>query len=288
MSEEKKVITGLSPSSFAEFTACNRKWFFRKVAKTPIDSDASEDYSAFNLGKAFHKALEDTKHNLEGYTHAQAVDVCAQFDVADEEDVLMIYAMLGRYKLLHAVENLEVIACEVVINTPEFYGITDAVMRDKEGLLWIVDIKTAATFQSSLLSTAPSHPQLNLYAKYFDQIAYSVGLKDAPFGGIRLRTTTKSRLTKKPTESATDFIARLSKSIKSSDIVVPRSELNVESISEQHMAVYERTSKAQAGDLEKFAPNYGNCMSYFRPCNYFSQCNKRVFTAPSAVMFVEV
>ena len=83
MSDEKKTITGLSPSSFSEYSACNRKWFLRKVARVPIDPDASEDYSAFNIGKAFHKALEDTGHNLAGFTHVQCVAVCAEFGVAE-------------------------------------------------------------------------------------------------------------------------------------------------------------------------------------------------------------
>lgn len=283
-----KKPTGLSPSSFGEFSACSRKWFLRKVAKAAIDPDASEDYTAFDLGKAFHKCLEDTKHDLAGFTHSQCVTVCAQFGVVDADDVAMIYAMLSRYKELHAVENLKVIACEVVIDTPDFYGITDAVMQDSEGLLWIIDIKTAATFQSSAISTAASHPQLNLYAKHFDQVAYSVGMKDAPFGGIRLRTTTKSKLIRKATETMPDYIARMAKGIKSSDIAVPKSSLNIEQIAAQHAAVFARTSVAKIEDIENFPPNYGNCMSYFRPCNYFSQCNRHTFTSPPNVQFIEV
>lgn len=288
MSVEKKTITGLSPSSFSEFSACQRKWFLRKVARVPIDSDATEDYSAFNVGKAFHKALEDTNHNLQGFTHAQCIAVCAQFDVTDGDDVAMIYAMLGRYKELHALEDMKVIACEVVIDVPEFYGITDVVMQDIDGALWIVDIKTAATFQQSMLATVSSHPQLNLYAKYFDQIAYAVGLKDAPFGGIRLRTTTKSKLIRKATETVPEYIARMSKGIKSNEIVVPKGALNVEAISTQHLAAFSKTSTAKAEDIEKFPCNLGNCMSYFRPCNYYSRCNKHNFSEPPATLFLEV
>jgi hypothetical protein len=290
MSEVVEVVKprGLSPSSFSEYSACQRKWFLRKVLKAPIDSDATEDYSAFMVGKAFHKALEDTKHSLTGYTHAQCVAVCAEFDVTDDSDVLMIYAMLGKYKELHAQEDMRVIACEVVIDVPEFYGITDVVMQDTDGCLWIVDIKTAATFQQSMLATVSSHPQLNLYAKYFDQVAYAVGLKDAPFGGIRLRTTTKSKLIRKATESATEYIVRMSKGIKSNEIVVPKGSLNVAAISSQHLAAFAKTSTAKAEDIEKFPCNLGNCMAYFRPCNYYSRCNAHNYTAPPAVKFLEV
>ena len=286
--DEIKKPTGLSPSSFGEYSACNRKWFLRKVLKAPIDPDATEDYSAFMIGKAFHKALEDTKHNLAGFTHAQCIAVCAEFGVDEGDDIAMIYAMLGRYKELHAIDNLKVVGCEIVIDTPEFYGFVDVVMQDSEGLLWIVDIKTAATFQQSMLATVSSHPQLNLYAKYFDQVAYSVGLKDAPFGGIRLRTTTKSKLIRKATESVPEYIARMSKGIKSNEIVVPKESLNVEQISAQHLAAHAKTSGARVDDIEKFPCNYGNCMSYFRPCNYYSRCNKHTYSSPPATLFTEV
>ena len=289
MSEEVKTpITGLSPSSFGEFTACNRKWFLRKVAKVAIDPDASEDYAAFNFGKAFHKALEDTKHNLESYTHAQTIAVCAEFGVVEPEEVAMIFAMLGKYKQLHAIDNLKVVACETIINTPEFYGIVDAVMEDKDGVLWIVDIKTAATWQTSNIATASSHPQLNLYAKYFDVLAYGIGRKDAPFGGIRLRTTTKSKLIKKASESMPEYILRMMNGIKSNDLAIRKEDLNVDRISSQHLAAFARTSQAQACDSDKFAPNYGNCMSYFRPCNYYSQCHGRTFSdTPTGILFTE-
>lgn len=288
MTEEKRQITGLSPSSFGEFTACNRKWFLRKVAKVAIDPDASEDYAAFNFGKAFHKALEDTKHNLSDYTHAQAIAVCAEFGVVEPEDVAMIFAMLGKYKQLHAIDNLKVVACETIIDTPEFYGIVDAVMEDKDGVLWIVDIKTAATWQVSNLSTASSHPQLNLYAKYYDVLAYGIGRKDAPFGGIRLRTTTKSKLVKKASEKMPDYILRMMLGIKSNDLAIRKGDLNVERISAMHLAAHAKTSTAKPCDADKFTPNYGNCMSYFRPCNYFSQCHGRTFsdTSPS-LLFTE-
>ena len=286
--EPQVKAKGLSPSSFQEFSSCQRKWFLRKVAKVPIDTDASEDYAAFNIGKAFHKCLEDTKHDLTGLTYSQVKLTSLDFGIECDDDVAMIYAMLSKYKQLHAKVPLEVVGCEVIIDVPEFYGITDVVMYEDGVGLWIVDIKTAATFQSSLLNTLTSHPQLALYARYFDVVAHAVGMKAIPFAGVRLRTTTKSKLTRKEGESTTDFIARMAKGIKSSDIAVPAELLNIAAISEQHQLVYSKISDAKVEDEKKFAPNYGNCMSYFRPCNYYSRCHGKNYTNAPKLEMVEV
>lgn len=287
MTEEQKP-RGLSYSSFTEYSACSRKWFIRKVLKLPIDTDADASTEAFDVGKAFHKCLEDTKHDLKGFTFQQCADACRSFNVEDPDTIAMVYAMLSKYKKLHESTNLKVVGCEVVVDVPGFYGITDVVMQNDAGL-WIVDLKTASTFQQSTLKTITSHPQLLLYARHFDEIAYAVGLKDIPFAGVRLRTTTKSKLQRKSDEVTADYIARMAKSIKSSDIVVPAKYLgNMDAVFQLHQRANEITAKAKPEDIEKFPPNFGHCFSYFRPCEHYSKCHNYNYTEAPDVEMVEV
>lgn len=282
-------MRGLSYSSFTEYSACARKWFLRKVAKVPIDTDADASTEAFDIGKSFHKCLEDTKHDLVGYTFDACRLVCAEFGIKDIEDVAMIFAMISKYKRLHEISKLEVLACEIVVDAPGLYGVVDVVMRDAKGKIWVIDLKTASTFQQSTVQTITRNPQLNLYAKHFDLIAYAVGAKDAVFGGVRLRTTTKSKLQKKADEGIAAYVGRMAKGIRSNEIVVPAHLLtNIDNIYEQHQKAHEVTSKATLADEAKFAPNYSNCNAYFRSCEYHSKCFKFNITEAPKVEVIEV
>jgi len=287
MAEEIKP-RGLSYSSFTEFSACQRKWYLRKVAKYPIDSDAEDSTIAFDLGKSFHFALETTKHDLTGFTFNQCVEVCKTFNVNDVEDAAMIFAMLGAYKRVHEKTKLKVVGCEVEIAAPGFFGIIDAVLQDSDGFIWIVDVKTCATFQRSTIDSLPDHVQLNIYSRHFDLIAHACGLKDAPFAGVRLRSTTKSKLQKKESESLPEYISRMSKGIKSYDIIVPAKLLtNVNTIYAQHQRANEITSSAKIEDESKFPPNYSNCFSFFRPCNFWSRCWGHNYSEVPAIEVIE-
>jgi hypothetical protein len=285
---EVKEARGLSYSSYSEYTACPRKYFYRKVAKFPIDSDASEDTEAFMIGKTFHKCLEDTKHDLTGYTFQQCVSVGAEFGVEDEDTLLMIFAMLSKYKLVHEKTKLKLVACEATVGTPTFYGVIDAVMYDenKEGF-WIVDLKTAGSWSENTLITASSHTQLNIYSRYADEVAAAVGLKDRVFLGCRLRVTTKSRLVKKKTESSSEYLARMSAGIRSLDIVIPRETMPVDRISKMHEEAADTILKATVADESKFSCNFGNCFMYYKPCNYYSRCHGVNYTESPTLEMIE-
>lgn len=284
--EEKR--RGLSYSSFAEFSACSRKWFIRKVLKSPIDPDAPESTEAFDIGKSFHKCLENTKHDLKGYTLGQCQEVCKEFNITDTDDVCLVYAMLGKYKELHARTNLKVLGCEVVVDTPTFYGVVDAVMYEDSVGVWIVDLKTSKSLQGFTLNTVSNHAQLNLYAKHYPEIAKAVGCEDLPFAGYRLRTTTKSTA-KNTEEHLLGYVKKLMRAIKSYDTIVPVELLkNTEEIYKHHQRVNELTVSASAEDIDKFPPNFGNCNAYFKVCEYYSKCHGHTYSDSPKVKTLEV
>jgi len=287
MSEVKKH-QGLSYSSFTEYQGCNRKWFLRKVLKLPIDSDASEDTLAFNIGKAFHKCLEDTKHNLKGFKFDDAMAACVTFGIEDEDTAAMVYAMLSKYKTLHEKSGLKVAACETTIESPVFFGVIDSVMYEEEAGWWICDLKTAGSWTASNVNTAASHTQLNIYAKYSDLIAKAVGMEHVPFLGCRLRTTVKSRLQRKGGEGLAEYIQRMAAGIKSIDIAIPVGVMPVDKINKIHEMTAKKILSAKPKDEDKFPPNFNNCMSYFKPCEHFSKCHGRNFTDIPAITVEEV
>lgn len=284
---EQKVMRGLSYSSFSEYSACPRKWFYRKVMGYPIDTDSSEDTEAFTIGKAFHKCLEDFKHNLKGFTLQNCTDVCASFGIEDTDTVCLIFAMLGKYKKVHELTNLSVVACELEVSTPLFFGVVDVVMYEPDVGFWIVDIKTAGSWMENTITTAAAHTQLSIYSKYSKEIAFAVGMPDVPFAGCRLRVTTKARLKRKADESDSSYIVRLTGSTRSGDIIIPASIIMTDVVSSAHEAAAKKIMGAKPEDIEKFPQNFSNCFSYFKPCSHHSKCFKCNYTEMPKVTVLE-
>ena len=274
-----RVFNGLSPSSFSLFQGCQRKYFYRKIAKLPVDSDAVEDYSAFQIGKAFHQCLEDVKHELKDYPLAEVAKVCESYGVTEADSILMIFAMLGEYRKTHEKSGLRAIACEQVIDTPAFYGIVDVVLEETDGSWWIGDMKTAATFYGLQEKTLQNHPQLNLYARHYADIASKLKIDPDGYRGCRYRVTTKSKLIQKKTEGAKEYIDRMAAGIKSLDFIIPKDFMRPEEFFKSHQAALRHIEENSIKlDPDKFPQNFGNCTAYFRPCEYSSRCYGCNFT----------
>jgi hypothetical protein len=254
---------------------CQRKYWHKKVNKSPKDEDIEDDTLALRVGKAFHQVLENTKHNLDGITYGQFEDWVAEFDVEPEHP--MIFAMLKKYKEVHKKSGLRVLLCEIEVATESFLGYIDAIMEDEDRGWWIGDNKTSSSFSSSLLPTLPLHPQLNLYAFHANEVAAAHDLDPEKFRGCRYRLTTKSRLVRKDDEEIMSFMERLSKSIKSMDIVLPKEIMDPWAVNRVHDSAWKYIKKHKA---EKFyQPNYEQCMKYYKPCAFYSKCNGRAFTS---------
>lgn len=273
---EKPRGTGLSPSSLATFLGCQRRYYHNKVAKTPKDSDVPEDVESLLIGSAFHKCLEDTRHILDGYGFKDVLKVSEEFKL-DEDTAALIFAMLSRYKEVHAKAGLKAIACEVIVNTEKFYGIVDVILEDSSGNWWIGDMKTAASYRPDIVPTLPLHPQLNLYAAHANAIGEFLGLLPEKYLGCRYRMTTKSRIGRKGGEEIGPYVKRLSKAIKSFDFILPKELMNPNLFAGIHGSAFKMIG--EAGDKEAaFPQSFSNCMNYFRPCEFWSKCHGKNFT----------
>lgn len=275
MSEEVRPHRGLSPSSLALFQGCNRKYFYKKVVKYPIDTDTSDDLLSFAIGKAFHKVLEDTKHELEGVPLTKVVEVCTSFGLDGDEWSPMVAAMLMQYKAMHKNAGLSAHTCEVIVETDQFYGIVDVILVDKDMNWWIGDMKTAGTWRPEMdVPKLPRHPQLNLYAYHHLELAEMLDLDPDKFKGCRYRVTTKSKLVKKVSESVYEYIQRMREKIISLDIILPIAIMAPGSIYGIHQTAARYIAEFSPKlDEASFDQNFGNCTAYFRPCEFWSRCH---------------
>jgi hypothetical protein len=269
---------GLSPSGLSTYLSCGRKYFHNKVAKTPKDPDADQNTDALDIGSAFHKCLENTKHVLDGFSFSDVKKVCAEHDITDEDTAALVMAMLGKYKKVHVKSGLKVVACELVVNTDDFYGIIDVVLMDeKTGDYWLADMKTAASFRPDIIPTLPMHQQLNLYAAHFVDVAAALELDPTKYRGCRYRITTKSKISRKSGEEVGAYIGRISKAVKSYDFIIPKEKMNPFEVYQSLKAAGEAIKRAEAR-IELFPRNFGNCQAYWRPCEFWSQCHGAQFS----------
>lgn len=284
MEKVRKEHSGLSPSSLTLFQSCARKYYLSKIVKTPIDKDASRDSDATNIGKAFHKVLEDTKHEVEGLKYVKIQETVKSFDLDDSYSP-MIFAMLKKYSVVHRKSGLKAIACEIEIETVSFYGFIDVILQDSHGGWWIGDMKTASSYTPNLIPTLPSHPQLNLYAKHVNYISQLLGIDEGKYLGCRYLLTTKSKLVPKKDETLQNYINRLTGAIKSIDFIVSKELMNPELIVATHDKVFNALQEMPYND--EYLPNYGSCLDYHRPCEYWSKCHGKTFSEMGSLHYID-
>lgn len=273
---EKQSLGGLSPSSLAQFQSCQRKYYYRKIANLPYDKDCDDDVESLKVGKAFHKCLEDTSHNLDGYSYEKCVAVVKEFELNEDFHGPLIFTMLKAYKSVHLQSGLAAVKCEFEIETPIFHGFIDVVLIDAEKNWYIGDMKTAAAYNPGIVPTFPKHPQLNLYAAHRHLVADALGLDAEKFKGCRYRLTTKSKLQRKE-DTVEEFIKRLSKTVKSYDFNIPLGLMDPDGMFELHRSAKAFIDQNKANE-SAFQRNFGSCFNYYRPCEYYSQCHSACYT----------
>lgn len=269
-----RKYAGLSPSSLSLYCSCPRKFYLKKILKAKPDPGVDEDTEALRVGSAFHKVLEDTRHDLTGLKYQTVADVAAEHDLEADDWAPMLFAMLGKYRVMHERAGLKVLACETTIDLPEFFGIVDVVLGDDAGGWWIGDMKTAAGVSATLAMTLASHLQLALYVTHRHRLAEKLGLDNSKFLGCRYRLSTKSKMARKKEELTADYIKRISKAVRAIDFVLPKEILHTEGAYESLEAAKAAITAADK-DPTKFPRNYGNCNSYFRLCEHYSHCHGR-------------
>jgi hypothetical protein len=278
MAEEKSPLaksdTRLSYSSSTLLANCSMKYWHYKVARTPRDIDAPQESKAFDVGKAFHWVLEMTKHTdekLEWYLDRAVTS----FECEDSK--AMIHAMLLKYLKMQSKSGLTIHRVETEISNKLFYGVVDALMVDELGNWWIVDLKTAARLSEITMAGLGSDVQLSLYSSFYVKIAEVYGLDANKFMGARYRVTTKSTLKQKASENYKAFVLRMYGGIKSCDIAIPKDRMKPMDMYLRHKRLHALSQRLRS---EKSKPerNFSYCNSFFKPCEYWSQCHGKTIT----------
>lgn len=263
------VDTRLSYSSSTLLKNCSQKYFYHKVVGVAKDPDSSENEDAFNVGKCFHFVLEENGHT-EDRLEELLDKGCKAFEVDSEK--AMIHAMLLRYLQAHKKSGLTPVKCEFYIENKIFIGYIDVILTDDQGYWWIADLKTASRFSEITTARLTDDPQLNLYCSFADMLAKALNLDINKFMGARYRVTTKSSLTQKASESYNEFVIRTANNVKSYDIIIPKELMSPKETYKEFKKLHAKTMKLRSGKL-KPEKNRSYCDSYFKPCEYWSQCH---------------
>jgi len=277
MTTKKKGPGALSHSSAKTLLGCEQKYVNYKVKALDHDSDYQKS-PALAIGSAFHHILEMSKGEK-----PKGIREMIEHCFTDEDIMLpkkygyLVHGMIIKYLRLHKRMGFKVLAVEFDINTKEVTGKVDAIMEDPSGKWWIIDYKTAKTLYLPSVPSLPADPQLNLYAAHAEDIAKMFDLDFASFGGCRHRVVTKPDLKKKVTETNNEYTLRIAKSVKVHDIEIPIELMNPQETLDRHVKLYARSKQLYRKDVTP-QKNYGNCMSFFRPCEYFSRCHGREFS----------
>ena len=277
----------LSYSSASLLATCEQKFYYYKAnVKYDPDVEASD---SLVIGSAFHWILEETLHT-KPESFKPLLDYCCEegflnkstgkHETLSVDDRCLVHAMVLKYLRLHAKRQVDIVAVEESINTDKVIGYIDAVAKEKGSEIWyIVDLKTAAGFYESKMAALPRDPQLNLYAAHSTYLAKKLKLDPTQFAGCLYSVTTKSRAKRAKDDTDKTYTARLlNQYVKSYDIFVPVSAMDTEERLSAHLLSYEAAGELLA---KKKAPvrNYGNCLNWNRPCEYWSQCYGKTHSA---------
>lgn len=269
-----KAPRKMSYSTSKVLQNCEVEYMHSKVWNTPPDSD-HEETDAFGFGKAFHEVLEKSKHNA---FHKEHLIEAMETHQVNSADMGPLMAMGKRYLQLHKLSGLKVVKCEQEISTPEYVGYIDMIMVDKDGGWWIGDLKTTSRFdEKNLLPRMAFDDQLNLYTYFYKWLAPHFDLDPAKFKGCRYRATTKPKIVQKGKETPEEYAERVAEKIEVYDIEVPLSVMNPQAAWDHIVKSYERSVILQGGE-DAPRRNLNGCISYFKPCKFFSQCHGGLFS----------
>lgn len=262
----------LSHSSANLLRGCEQKYVFYKVKGIDKDPDFDDNQEHFNVGKAVHFILEEELHVWDKDSFFDRVKYAASaYDVQHKEPLLAAMAFKGMQ--IHKQEGLGTVQCEYKIQTEHTLGYVDLIAADEDGNWWIIDLKTSKKLSELTIAKLQDDYQLNLYAAHYKMIARDLGLDPKKFMGCRYRVITKSSASLQKNEDIEGYMKRLLKKnwIKGYEIIIPKEDMKPEEILKGHRDLWRRAKKLHEGAKPKC--DYAHCSSFFRPCEYWSQCH---------------
>jgi len=265
----------LSYSSSNLLLGCEQRYAHYKVLKTEKDPDFEDNYTAFNIGKAFHYILEMSLHK-KPESIAPLLETVKEDYMLTDDQVALVHGMVLKYLRGTKDDGLECVHCEFEIKHEVLYGFIDLISKDAEGNWIIFDLKTASAIYDTTIKKLPQNIQLNLYAYFAPEIALNLGLDLDKFQGCGYRVVTKPRIKRKKTEGYNDYVLRVADSAKFHDYFVPINNMKPDQVFKRHTQLHSRAMELHEGAEPR--KNFNYCDSYFRPCEYWSQCHGKCYS----------
>lgn len=274
----------LSNSSASTFNTCERKGLFQYIMKKAPDSDYQRpDYFAF--GSAYHYVLEKCFHNPKEFSMNLLHLAVKKEGLFWDCDAPKLMAIINSYWGLIENSEYKPYAVEKWFENDLARGKIDLILTTLRGW-YICDTKTSGMALSPTKKMELiNDPQMNLYGAFHDVIAKSVGLDPKKWLGVVYREVEKPRHQYRLCEDYESFYCRIiEKGLpKSRELVIPREELNWDNAYQNFCLTLKRARTIQAEYIEG-APtttrqDFAQCKKYHSPCEYWSNCYGRNFTA---------
>jgi hypothetical protein len=266
-----------SYSASTTYQSCHMKYWLKYIEQVDKDPDVEDDGDALRFGKAMHSLLELYRHDYRWMgkpefrlAHDKIMEENTITDPAVQTQILSCGVTASE---LHIRSKLEVVGIEVEIGDRDIIGYVDLVVGDVYGWWWIVDLKSSGLVVESLFARLHKDPQLSLYAHYAPMLAERLKLDVNKFAGVRYRVVQKPKTKPKQGESVSAYCTRAD--ILCHEVVVDKAHLPTD---EQFTKMKRLKQGAMILTHETAEKNVGNCIQYFRPCEFWSHCYGATYT----------
>jgi hypothetical protein len=250
--------------------ACEAKFIKKYVEKEPVDIDWSPSL-ATRFGNAFHKIMEQCKDSPMLYKQEMLTKACEEYDLNYIDHGAKIACMIRAW-FANALDY-ECLACEVHIETEELQMYIDAVY--KCGEKWfLVDRKTASSFDKNIHKKLATNQQIVIYVTHAHLVAERLSLKMEDFGGFKYIEVKKPMYKLKKDETFEQFTQRCVSDYRSTTLAP--SDIKLDLIMENVKRI---VTKLDTISPDTATMNFGSCMMYGSPCEYWSKCHGDLYSS---------
>jgi len=291
--EKSKWTIKLSHSARTTLYTCQRKWLF---AKTHVekDFDAPDDEN-LRFGSAVHHVLEHTNRVRQDQERILELTREAGEKYRMGHKLHGIYYCAQNYFDMHLKSGLECLYSEVRFDLGWWVGIVDEILYDNtHKVWWIGDTKTTGRAEiEKWTASLKFDPQMMTYAAFHIEIARVLQdpkIRPENFAGCRYRPTLKLGDTRDaeplPEETCHDYwVRQIGKKIRGKvkaekecawDFVIEYGAGDIYKLRSDHIR-HLLSDLCLAENIYHYrqiaSRNYGSCMAWFRPCEYWSRCH---------------
>jgi len=264
----------LSHSSANLLRSCQQKFYFYKK-DIPRDADYEESMEALDVGSSFHYVLEHCGYEASNIsTHLK--EAKKMFNL-NPHNIALVHAMVLYYIKFHKKTKMITVALEKGIQNDFIIGYIDVIEKDIDGNWYIVDLKTTSYVNEFLKVKIQRDPQLLIYASFAKELAKYFDLDIKKFQGCHYRAVFKPKYVQGRNEKYGDYVKRLMKTVKLTQIFVPYNEKIIAETLAEHKRL-EQLGNQIVEDKITPAKNFAACFDFYKPCQYISKCYGKTYT----------